>query len=367
MTRRRPAWVRKFPLLLKTVAIGAAGGALFTWLGTPLPWMLGALIFTSGLAIAGMDLYTPPEFRRVMMAVLGVLLGSTFSPNLMDQIGTWPVTLAGMLLYVVAGGGLAMLFFQRVGRFNGPTAFFAAAPGGLSEMMLLGPAMGGDERQITLVHATRIVLVILILPPAFRYAAGYEPPTDLGSGGTIFAMAAYDLVLLVVAGVLGLLVGRRLRLPAPQMTGPMLLSAAIHVGGLTTAKPPYELLAIAQVIIGCGAGARFAGVSWVTLARPLILSMISTVGLVGLAALFALVFSWLTGLDFKAILLAYSPGGFAEMNLIALSLGIEVAFVATHHTARIFLVVTLAVWLSGLLWKRGPLCHDGEPAETARR
>ncbi|MCG8653504.1 MAG: hypothetical protein MI861_26945, partial [Pirellulales bacterium] len=30
-------------LVAKTMAIGAIGGALFHWLGTPLPWMLGAL------------------------------------------------------------------------------------------------------------------------------------------------------------------------------------------------------------------------------------------------------------------------------------------------------------------------------------
>ena len=348
----QPAWVRTLPLLSRTLAVGAGGGALFAWLGTPLPWMLGALIFTSVGAMAGIRMYTPPEFRRVMMAVLGVLLGSAFSPDLTGQIAAWPATLAGMLLYVAVGGGLTMLFFHRVGRLNGPTAFFAAAPGGLSEMMLLGPAMGGNEREITLVHATRIVLVVLILPPAFRYAAGYVPPADLGSGGTIAAMEVYDLAILTAAGVVGLLVGRRLRFPAYQMTGPMLLSAALHVGGLTEARPPYELLAVAQVIIGCGAGARFSGVRWIELARPMLLSIVSTTGFLLLAALFALLLARLIGLDFKAILLAYSPGGFAEMNLIALSLGIEVAFVATHHTARIFLVVTLAAWLSSRIWKR---------------
>ena len=63
----------------------------------------------------------------------------------------------------------------------------------------------------------------------------------------------------------------------------------------------------------------------------------------------------LTGASFKAILLAYAPGGFAEMNLIALSLGIEVAFVSTHHVCRLILVVTLAAILAKFYWvKRAP-------------
>jgi hypothetical protein len=39
------------------------------------------------------------------------------------------------------------------------------------------------------------------------------------------------------------------------------------------------------------------------------------------------------------LLLAYSPGGLAEMSLVALSRGIEVAFVAAHHIIRVFIVM----------------------------
>ena len=50
----------------------------------------------------------------------------------------------------------------------------------------------------------------------------------------------------------------------------------------------------------------------------------------------------LSGIDVRPIVLAYSPGGLAEMSLIALSLGIETAFVATHHIVRIGLIVIAA-------------------------
>ena len=42
-----------------------------------------------------------------------------------------------------------------------------------------------------------------------------------------------------------------------------------------------------------------------------------------------------------ALILAYSPGGVAEMSLIALSLQISVAFVTVHHMLRIFIAVLL--------------------------
>src|SRR3546814_16603188 len=127
---------------------------------------------------------------------------------------------------------------MRVGRLDGPTAFFSASPGGLSEMMILGPTMGGDERQIALIHATRIVMVMLILPPAFRIFSGYVPPANLGSGGSIVELALTDLVLLGLCAVVGVVVGKRLRFPAWQMTGPLLASAVVPITRLTQARPP---------------------------------------------------------------------------------------------------------------------------------
>ncbi|WP_372353060.1 AbrB family transcriptional regulator [Pararhizobium sp. BT-229] len=61
--------------------------------------------------------------------------------------------------------------------------------------------------------------------------------------------------------------------------------------------------------------------------------------LLGVSLLFALLVSSITGDRFVGIVLAYSPGGLAEMSLIALSLGIEVPFVVVHHIVRVLIVV----------------------------
>lgn len=46
-------------------------------------------------------------------------------------------------------------------------------------------------------------------------------------------------------------------------------------------------------------------------------------------------------LDYDPVTAYFSatPGGLAEMSVIALSLGIETAFVATHHVARFAIIV----------------------------
>ena len=78
----------------------------------------------------------------------------------------------------------------------------------------------------------------------------------------------------------------------------------------------------------------------------MLVSGLATICLLVLAASAAVGLAAATGLDFRAIHLAYSPGGFAEMSLIALSLGIEVPFVSLHHLGRMIIVVTGATLVS---------------------
>jgi uncharacterized membrane protein AbrB (regulator of aidB expression) len=70
-----------------------------------------------------------------------------------------------------------------------------------------------------------------------------------------------------------------------------------------------------------------------------------------LTALFAWTVTAVTDAPFPVAVLAFSPGGLAEMALIGLALGVDVAFIATHHVIRIFLVILLAP-TAIRLWRR---------------
>ena len=59
-----------------------------------------------------------------------------------------------------------------------------------------------------------------------------------------------------------------------------------------------------------------------------------------------------TGMPLPLLVLAFVPGGLAEMSLVALALTDDPAFVATNHIVRIGLVVVFASWLFGLYQRR---------------
>ena len=84
----------------------------------------------------------------------------------------------------------------------------------------------------------------------------------------------------------------------------------------------------------------------------LALSLGATALLLALTFVFACAVHALTGDPVEALLLAYSPGGLAEMSLVALSLEIEVAFVVCHHIARVFIVIAGASTVFNILARR---------------
>ena len=334
------------------LVIGVAGGALASWLRLPLAWMIGAMVFTTIAAMSGLPVTIPRSFRGVMVAVLGVMLGAAFTPEMAARIAEWWPSLLALALYCTAVTGSLMLYFRMVAGHDWVTSYFSAAPGGLNEMVIVGGEMGGDERTISLIHGSRVLLVVLVIPFGFMMMGGYDSAARPPLGDSFASMRGLDLLILAGCALLGAFGARALRIPAAFITGPMALSAIVHLTGLTASKPPSEMVALAQVVIGVAVGCRFAGVSPARVARTLLEALGSTTIMLAVTLIFALALEPLAATSFAALVLSFAPGGLAEMSLIALALGIDAAFVSTHHIMRIIMVVIAAPLLFRLLRRR---------------
>ena len=353
------------PLLVrvgKTLAIGCGGGWVFATFDLPLAWMLGAMVATTLGALQGQPLLVPPRLRMPMIAILGAVLGANFGPSTGGDLLRWWPSLLCLGVYTMGLMALLYVYMRRVVGFDPITAYFAAAPGGLTEMVLAGGAMGGDERSIALMQGCRVLLVALIVPLWFRYLTGIEPG-EAAADALSPASQPADLALLLLCAGLGLLLGKRLRLPAGHLVGPLVLSGLAHAGGLVHSAPPDALAAAAQVVVGCAVGARFVAIAPRRVLRVLGASVLSTALALGIACACAWALAAATGVGWHAVMLGFAPGGLSEMTLIALALGIEPAFVAVHHVVRISLLVIgaplVARWVPRSTEPRGsaPLHH----------
>jgi len=327
--------------LALALALGAAGGALFRWASVPLPWMLGAMTFNTIAAMSGARVAIPRNLRSGFLTILGVLLGAGFTPAVLSRLQDWALTVSVLAVWALLAGLIGYLYLRRFAKLDPTTAFFAAAPGGLAEMTSVGGQMGADIPKLALTHAVRVMFVVLVVPIWFRLEGLISPASPQTLVG-LADVAPRDYAILAACAIVGGLLGTRARLPAAAMMGPMLCSAAVHLAGFTDSQPPYVITAAAQVVLGSAIGQRFSGTSVRTIAVTAAHGAVATLMMLLLAIAFAAAVAPFTGQSFAALVLAYAPGGFAEMSLVALALSVDAAFVASHHLIRIMFVITLA-------------------------
>lgn len=347
-----PEKLKLFPL---TIAIGVAGGVVFKTLGMPAAWLTGAVVATAGGALAGMKLAVPQGLRELALVFLGVSMGSAVTPATLALMARWPAAIAGLLVVVPLIMMTVAAYLQRVHGFDTPTARLAAIPGALQFTLALTAESTADARKVLVVQLFRLALLAIVLPSLLVW---------LGSAGTVHAspratiVRVHEILLLMAAGLAGRALFSWLGLPAAALFGAMVASALCFGSGLVTTALPFWLLIAGNVVVGCMTGSSFTGTTMKEIAAVLP----AACGAVLVGASVGLAFAWpvaaLLGMPVAQVWLAYAPGGVETMAVIALALGLDVAFVGAHHVARFFwLGLIVPVWMRRYL---------RSPGETAR-
>ena len=348
--------------LAVTLGVGALGGVIGHALGLPLGLLLGALVAVgtmaaSGTRIAGHGVHLPQPLRFFFVPVIGVAIGGAFTPAVLAEMPGWWPSLLALCLYIPLAH-FAGFWLYRQGGLDRATAWFGATPGGLIDSVLLGEAAGADEQMLVLLQFLRLILTVVAVPVGFMVLTGHAVGSAGGARiGVGSALLWGDLALLAIAAVAGVWLGRKIRLPAAIMTGPVALSAAFHLAGWTEGVPPDWMVGVTQVVVGSALGARFAGLPKGAFRRAATLASANVAVALVLASGFALVLPQVVAVPVTGVFLAFAPGGLAEMSLVALSLQVSVVFVTAHHVLRI----GLSVLLAQALWKRmiGPGAASG--------
>ncbi len=318
-----------------TLAAAGLGAGLFALLALPLPWLLGPMAATALAALLGGAPTVPAPLRAGALGLLGILLGARFTPELVARSWAWAASLAALALYVPLATLIGVLLLRRA-LPDMRARLLAATPGGLSEMVALAAARETGVARVAAVHGMRVLLLVTVAallanpaarPPSFSQAAALAPEEGL---------------LVLLAAIAAILGARRLRLPAPELLAGLLAAASLYAFGVVDGNPPAVLGSLAQLVVGAATGARLRDLG----RRGLVASLQSASLLTAAMALLSAALAWLvslaSGIAFPVLLLAYMPGGVAEMSALALALGLDAGFVAAHHLFRILVIVLLA-------------------------
>ena len=320
-----------------TYAVAAAGVAAFHFLGLPLPWLLGPIFACLGAALAGLPLKGNKLVNDAMRSVLGVAVGATFTVALlMSMIEMWP-TLLLIPLMTLSIGAIGIPYFQRIWGFDFATSYYSAMPGGLQDMLAFGEEAGGDVRALSLIHATRVMVIVVALPFILQGVWGADlsnPP-----GAPAASIAPSQLLLMIFCGLVGWRGAKALGMFGASILGPLILAAVFSLLGILENRPPAEAIWMAQFFIGMTVGTKYAGVTFSEVRRDVTAAIGFCVILLILTIIFAETIHLMELAPPLETLLAFAPGGQAEMTVLALIVGADMAFVIAHHVLRIFVVI----------------------------
>lgn len=335
---------------LQTVAIAVTGGTLFQWLGIPAGAMSGAMAVTAAASslIPGSVVPLGRPLRLLAMLVSGISIGASVTPSTLANIITYPASVTGMMICVVAMTGTSAAMTVAFAKWDRTTAILAAMPGALAYILSIMSTVHASSTRVVAVQMMRVFILVAMIP-IFVAESGVHiaPNTRPDDPWWIFGLEC------IFGGALGLLL-TRLKLAGGMMLGAMMASGTVHGFEFAHGRAPWIIMISGQMLIGAWSGSRFVGFDWGLFIRqsPTILGSIA-VSLV-IAAGFSLAMSAWLGLPYEAIFLAYSPGGFEAMAVLALALGFDPFYVSAHHLSRyLFLNFGLPIALPWLIGKGG--------------
>lgn len=335
---------------LLTFALAGLGAAVFLFLGLPLPLLLGPMLACLIAALAGTPLADAGQFGVFMRTFLGVAVGASITPEVLGQLPEIAASLAFVPVFIVVIALVGYPLFRRVFGFDHPTAWYAAMPGGLQDMLIFGEEAGGDIRALSLVHATRVLVIVTVAPLMMQSFWGVD--LSLPPGTPIRATAPSEIALMVAAGLLGWKIAERAGLFGASILGPMILTTILSLTGVIQHRPPAEIIQAAQYFIGIAVGVKYVGIT----ARELRIDVTAGLVYAMFLAVISLIFiELIINLDLAPALdafLAYLPGGQAEMVVIAIIAGADLAYVVSHHLLRIVIVIMLAPVVARIMSRR---------------
>ncbi|WGS19860.1 MULTISPECIES: AbrB family transcriptional regulator [unclassified Bradyrhizobium] len=323
---------------LETIVIGSAGGLLFFWAQLPGGLISGAMSAVAIAALMGRPLAMPPVLTQSVLLLLGISLGSLMSQQLLQHMGSYPLTIGLLALATFCSTFGSSYYLQRVHGWDQTSAFLAGSPGALSQITILAAEKDADVAGIAVVQTMRVIILTAALPimlavTGVTHAAQLPLPTGVAS--------PLGLAALIAASIGAALLLRWVKFPASWMFGAMLASSLLHGAGLVDGGLPPWIRNVALVGIGAVIGTRFARMKTSTLLRHVNAGIGSFAIAILISAVFVMVIAFTTHVRLADIVVAFAPGAMDAMLALALTLHIDPIFVGAHHLSR-FVFVTVS-------------------------
>ena len=340
------------------ILICSFGGLLLSLTGYSLGWMVGTLITATLLSYKRPNLLKPYIHQKGLqkywlnfgMFVLGIELGLKINLAVTETFrNNWSVILFTLFLSILFSL-LTGYILWKFSSLSMMTSFISTTPGGLSVMSAIADEVGANTAVVSIVQSMRVFLVVCFIP--FILSFGVSHNEDQLSSQPIIA-PVFEVntllwtVVIVIVGIGGFYIGKKLRLPAPWLVGSMIAVAIVQIEAAAATQHdmiawwPHSIIILAQICIGASIGSRIHKSMFVGLKNIILLSLAGTLGLIIVMILCSYFVSLLTDISFITTTLAFAPGGITEMTTAALLFHADPTFVVAVQILRVIFVCVL--------------------------
>ena len=326
---------QQLPGILRALAVGIPAGYLFARLRAPIPWMIGPMIGVAALNLTGLGMDSPPYARQLGQVILGSAVSLYFTPPVVAALsGNLPAMMAATTSVFLIGilGGLTL---SRASGVDGKSTFFASIPGGAMAMAVLADRYGAEIAPVAVAHSLRVAVVVIAIPFGLTYGG---IPLEVGAYRPTVPLDYSILALwLLVGAVLGE-ISERFQLQNGCLLTPIFFGAALTMSRVQLSAVPKELTEFAQLMFGLVLGARYERAFFVRYKLFIPFALLNSFFILVASAAAGAALAWLFDLPIATMIIATSPGGLAEMTILAQALHISVPLVVAFHFFRVVIV-----------------------------
>ena len=334
-----------------TALVALASGALFEWIGLPIPWLLGPMIgvwlASRGLqsALPSLRLSWPVSLRNAGLILVGYTIGLSFTSDTVREMASQLPSMALLTLLLLL---LSVLIASGIARWAGipfPTALTGSIPGGLSQMVALAEETKGiDVTVVAFLQVSRLMLIVVCVPllifgPIFggAHAEPWQPLAGESGSGSWTSLFP-DVLPYALACTVGALIGKRINFPTAFLLAPLLAAAALHLAGLPGPSLPVQVVDAAQLMIGSHVGLLLKPEKLPNKTRLVALSLAGGVVLIVGACGLSYLMTRLHPVSGSTALLSLAPGGMDQMGIVAHEIGADVPTVTGYQLFRTFFI-----------------------------
>jgi membrane AbrB-like protein len=362
------------------IFVGGIGGLIGSSLtGLSVGWMIGSMLILGIVSLwrpNRISWFIPPGglhkgWKQAGQVILAIVIGQQMTMSVVHMFETSWTIISVILVLSLGFSILSGLFLWRLSNTSLLTSLYATTPGGVSCMPSLSQEVGANPIMVSVIQTMRIFLVVSIVP---LFAARWQSPdastfvhhaNTFHQGTKVLNIVGSHLsgtgiwtLFLVIAATVGYYISKKLKIPAPRLVGGIIgVSVAQVVSSVITGVDivpwlPGWMKILAQIFLGASIGLSITREMFVGMGQVIFLGFIGSVALVGVMMAISVAVSHWTGIPVVTSILAFAPGGVAEMAISAVSLRANAPFVVAAQTLRLVTILLILPPVFRLLRER---------------